>query len=71
VSPPTPREQEVLEHLAMGMSNRDIADRLCISEAAVKAHLRHIGDKFDVRSRTQILVLAYRYGLVDPQSPTP
>lgn len=67
VTPPTPREQEVLEHLALGLSNRDIADRLCISEAAVKAHLRHIGDKFGVRSRTHILVLAYRYGLVTPQ----
>ena len=69
VTPPTAREQEVLEHLAMGMSNRDIGDRLCISEAAVKAHLRHIGDKFGVRSRTQILVLAYRYGLVTPAPP--
>ena len=66
ISPPTPREQEVLEHLAEGLGNREIADRLFISEAAVKAHLRHIGDKLGVRSRTQILVLAYRYGLVRP-----
>lgn len=71
VTRPTVREQEVLEHLALGLSNRDIADRLCISEAAVKAHLRHIGDKLGVRSRTQILVLAYRYGLVTPHPPAP
>ncbi len=61
---PTPREQQVLDQLAMGLGNREIAENLSISEAAVKAHLRHIGDKWDVRSRTQILVLAYRYGLV-------
>lgn len=71
IAPPTAREQEVLEHLALGLGNRDIADRLCISEAAVKAHLRHIGDKLGVRSRTQILVLAYRYGLVTPHPPAP
>lgn len=63
-APPTAREQEVLDHLAEGLANRDIAELMCISEAAVKAHLRHLGDKLGVRSRTQILVLAYRYGLV-------
>lgn len=71
IQAPTPREQEVLEHLALGMGNKQIAEGLCVSEAAVKAHLRHIGDKFGVRSRTQILVLAYRYGLVTPAPPTP
>lgn len=66
VPAPTPREQEVLEQLALGSSNKEIAEHLCISEAAVKAHLRHVGDKLGVRSRTQILVLAYQYGLVTP-----
>ncbi|MEA5153549.1 response regulator transcription factor [Raineyella sp.] len=65
---PTAREQEVLDHLAEGLSNRDIAAMMCISEAAVKAHLRHLGDKLGVRSRTQILVLAYRHGLVSAGS---
>ncbi|WP_228488923.1 response regulator [Raineyella fluvialis] len=65
---PTPREQEVLDHLAQGFSNKEIAEALCISEAAVKAHLRHLGDKLGVRSRTQILVLAYRYGLAVPET---
>lgn len=64
---PTLREQEVLDHLAQGLSNKDIAAELCISEAAVKAHLRHLGDKFGVRSRTQILVFAYRHGLASPE----
>ncbi|WOP17992.1 response regulator transcription factor [Raineyella sp. LH-20] len=64
---PTQREQEVLDHLAQGQSNKDIAMELSISEAAVKAHLRHLGDKLGVRSRTQILVFAYRHGLVSPE----
>ncbi|SDB85070.1 DNA-binding response regulator, NarL/FixJ family, contains REC and HTH domains [Raineyella antarctica] len=71
VPAPTAREHEVLDQLALGLSNKDIAERLCISEAAVKAHLRHIGDKLGVRSRTQILVLAYQYGLVTPQRTAP
>jgi DNA-binding NarL/FixJ family response regulator len=47
------REQEVLELLARGCSNKDIAEKLCISTETVAWHLRHIYTKLHVRSRTQ------------------
>jgi LuxR family maltose regulon positive regulatory protein len=51
----TPREAEVLGELEKGSSNRQIAQRLFISESTVKAHLRHIYEKFGVRTRTELL----------------
>jgi DNA-binding NarL/FixJ family response regulator len=65
----TPREHDVLELLSRGLSNKAMADELCISTAAVKAHLRHVGEKLGVRSRTQILVLACQLGMVSLPSP--
>jgi len=47
------REQEVLELLAQGCSNKDIAHKLCISIETVTWHLRHVYSKLHVRSRTQ------------------
>jgi DNA-binding NarL/FixJ family response regulator len=47
------REQEVLELLSQGCSNKDIADKLSISIETVTWHLRHIYSKLHVRSRTQ------------------
>ena len=47
------REIEVLDLLAEGCSNKEIADRLCISPHTVKTHLGHLYDKLDVRRRTQ------------------
>ncbi len=47
------REQEVLELLAQGCSNKEIADKLCISIETVTWHLRHIYNKLHVHSRTQ------------------
>jgi DNA-binding NarL/FixJ family response regulator len=49
----SPREQEVLEWLAQGCSNKEIADKLFISVETVTWHLRHIYTKLHVRSRTQ------------------
>ena len=51
----TPRERDVLRELEQGSSNRDIAGRLFISEATVKAHLRHIYEKLGVRTRAELL----------------
>jgi DNA-binding NarL/FixJ family response regulator len=52
----SPREQEVLGLIALGLSNSGIAHQLYISEATVKVHVRHIFDKLGVRSRTEAAV---------------
>lgn len=60
----TDRETEVLECLARGMSNAEIARALVVSEGTVKAHLGRIMSKWQVRDRVQILVAAAQSGLV-------
>lgn len=54
----TRREAEVLQLLAMGLSNKEIAYRLVLSPRTVKAHLRSIYRKFGVRNRTSAAVKA-------------
>ncbi len=49
----TPRELEILELIASGLSNREIADRLCVSENTVKTHSSRLFDKLGARRRTQ------------------
>lgn len=61
----TDREQEVLQRLAQGMSNAEIARSLIVSEGTVKAHLGRIMSKWHVRDRVQILVAAAHAGLVE------
>ncbi len=58
------REREVLQLLAVGQANKEIAARLGISEGTIKAHLSHIFDKLGVTDRTQALLVALRRGLV-------
>jgi two-component system, NarL family, response regulator DevR len=60
----TERENQVLRLLAVGMSNREIGDRLLISEATVKFHVRNLRDKLEVRRRTEIVHTATRQGIV-------
>ena len=60
----TEREYEVLELLIEGASNRKISEELYITVATVKAHLTSIFEKFDVSSRTQAIVKAFKLGLV-------
>jgi DNA-binding NarL/FixJ family response regulator len=55
----TPREQEVLRCLAEGLSNREIAERLGISQHTVKNYLFHIFDKLGVSSRLEALLHTY------------
>jgi len=63
-SPLSPREAEVAALIARGLTNRDIGDRLVITERTVDAHVRHILDKLGVAARAQIAVWAVRQGLV-------
>jgi LuxR family maltose regulon positive regulatory protein len=58
------REVEVSELLARGMSNREIADVLCITEVTAKAHVRHILEKLGARSRTQAALLFAGHSLM-------
>ena len=63
----TEREQEVLELLVQGVtSNRELADRLVVSENTVKYHLRNILGKLHVQNRAQVVAYAVRHGLTDP-----
>jgi DNA-binding NarL/FixJ family response regulator len=59
----TERECEVLRLVATGLSNAEIADRLCISPATAKTHVAHLLTKLDARDRVQLVILAYQAGL--------
>ena len=60
----TPREVEVLQQVAGGNRNRDIAELLHISEETVKVHLKHIMDKLSANDRTQAIAIAVRRGII-------
>jgi DNA-binding NarL/FixJ family response regulator len=65
----TPREVEVLELLAQGRSNSEIADALTLSGATVKTHVGHVLVKLGVRDRVQAVIFAYESGIVVPAPP--
>ena len=63
------REREVLELVAQGTSNKEIGDKLFISENTVKTHLRHILDKLHLANRSQAAAYAARAGMLPDEKP--
>jgi DNA-binding NarL/FixJ family response regulator len=61
----TPREAQVLSLIARGLSNREIAQALVVSEATVKTHVNHVFAKIGARDRAQAVHYAYTHGLAD------
>lgn len=60
----TPRELQILELIASGLSNREIADKLFVSENTVKTHSSRVFEKLGARRRTQAVQLGKEFGLI-------
>ena len=60
----TPREREILELIATGLSNREIAERLFVSENTVKTHSSRLFDKLSAKRRTQAVQIGKELGLI-------
>ncbi len=61
----TTKERRLLIHVAMGLSNKDLAERLAVSTNTVKWHLRNIFEKLQIKNRTQAVAVARQLGLVE------
>jgi DNA-binding NarL/FixJ family response regulator len=62
--PLTERERDVLNHVAGGNRNREIGEKLHISEETVKVHLKHIMEKLGASDRTEAVTIAVRRGII-------
>jgi DNA-binding NarL/FixJ family response regulator len=62
---PTARETEVLQLISAGLVNREIGERLFLSEETVKSHVRHLLAKLQARSRAHAVAVGFRRGLID------
>jgi DNA-binding NarL/FixJ family response regulator len=61
---PTARETEVLRLISDGLANREIGERLFLSEETVKSHVRHLLAKLQARSRAHAVAVGFRRGLI-------
>ena len=59
----TDREREVLEQIAQGLTNREIAEKMVISEKTVKTHVSNLLDKLNLEDRTRAAIWALKHGL--------
>jgi len=64
LSPLSPREEEVVRHVALGLRNVEVARKLFISEQTVKSHLNTVFQKLGVQDRTELTVYAIRTGII-------
>jgi len=62
--PLTPREREIVELVAHGLRNAEVAKRLTITEDTVKSHLNNVFQKLNVRDRVQLTLYALRHGII-------
>jgi DNA-binding NarL/FixJ family response regulator len=63
---PTPRQEAVLELAAQGMTNGEIGERLYISESTVRFHVQKLKEKFQARTKTELIAKAIRTGFIAP-----
>jgi NarL family two-component system response regulator LiaR len=61
----TQRELEVLEHMSLGLNNKQIAEKLTLSRSTIKFHVSSILSKLDASSRTEAVSIAHQNGLID------
>lgn len=66
----TRREREISRHVALGLRNAEVAEKLGVSEGTVKSHLNNIFQKLNLRDRVELALYAVRTGLVRPNEPS-